>query len=141
MSVILKKSYAPEEQFRSRGVQGPWTDVYALGATIYELITKQTPPASIDRLVEDEIVEIKVLAPALTKSQSDAIMTALAVRQKDRWQSVTEFKNVLLRNPSNFINNNHEHTKKNNDNIKQKENKNNTLDEIGTALRKIPKKI
>lgn len=96
MSVILKKSYAPEEQFRSKGIQGPWTDVYALGATIYDLITGQIPPMSIDRLAEDEIVDIRELAPSLTKGQSEAIMTALAVRGKDRWQSVDEFKNALL---------------------------------------------
>ncbi len=96
MSIILKKSYAPEEQFRAKGNQGPWTDVYALGASIYDLITGETPPSSIDRLVDDEIVNIRVIAPSLTKGQAEAIMKALEVRSKDRWQSVSEFKCALL---------------------------------------------
>ncbi len=96
MTVVLKKAYAPEEQYREKGHQGPWTDVYAMGATIYELITGRTPPGSLDRLVKDEIVDIQELAPSLTRQQAAAIMKALAVRAENRWQSMDEFKRALL---------------------------------------------
>ena len=96
LSIILKPGYAPEEQYRSKGIQGPWTDIYAAGATLYHLITGHQPPEALERLAEDGIVPPTQLGAALSDAEENAILKALAVKAADRHQTVVEFQTGLL---------------------------------------------
>ena len=90
LTVMLKHGYAPEEQYRPHGEQGPWTDVYAMSATIYKLITGKTPPAATERMFEDTLVPPSKLGAKLTPAQEKALMHGLALRAPDRTQSMAE---------------------------------------------------
>lgn len=96
LSVILKPGYAPEEQYRSKGEQGSWTDVYALAATFYKMLTGVTPPDSLERAVRDEIKEPSKLGVQMPQSAENALMNALNIRKGDRTQTVGQFKEALL---------------------------------------------
>ncbi len=90
VSIVLKQGFAPEEQYRLHGEQGPWTDIYALAVTVYYCITGQVPPESIQRMYDDTIQPPSALGAKITKRQENALMNALAVFAKDRTQSVDE---------------------------------------------------
>ncbi|MFB1490330.1 MULTISPECIES: DUF1566 domain-containing protein [unclassified Thiocapsa] len=90
LSIILKPGYAPEEQYRSRGKQGPWTDVYGLAATLYRAITGTVPSEALDRLDQDDLVAPSRLGIAITAGQEAVLLKALAVKADARYPSMQD---------------------------------------------------
>lgn len=90
MSVILKRGYAPEEQYRRNGHQGPWTDVYSLAATLYRCIVGNPPVDAMERLYQDLLPPPADII-SCPDSISKVIMKGLAVHQSNRYQDVGSF--------------------------------------------------
>lgn len=101
LSVILKPGYAPEEQYRSKGMQGPWTDIYALCATMYCCITGMVPEDSMERMFEDKLIPPCEVEPSCNKAVSRVIMKGMAVRQNERYASIAELQADLDKAVSN----------------------------------------
>ena len=91
LSIQLKPGYAPEEQYRTHGNQGPWTDVYALAATLYRMVTGQVPPEAMERLSYDTLE----IPRELPENIRTALQIGLAVRAPERYASVEQFQNAL----------------------------------------------
>lgn len=102
MSVVLKNGFAPHEQYATDIKQGPWTDVYAMGATLYYCTTGQMPPDSIARIYTDNLIPPTELGASLSTNAQEAIQKALAVRPEDRFQSMTEFIGALENATTNY---------------------------------------
>ena len=90
MSVVLKKGYAPEEQYGSNTEQGPYTDVYALCATIYTCITGREPADSLDRLRYDSLTPPSSLGISISPVHEQALMHGLAVRAENRCRDMDQ---------------------------------------------------
>ena len=96
-SMMLKPGYAPEEQFRQQGELGPWTDVYAISATIYKLITNVTPENSTDRFFKDTLVPPAKLGAKISPAQEAALLKGMAVNAKERTRTMGELLESLNR--------------------------------------------
>ena len=95
--IILKKGYAPPEQFATSGRIGPWTDVYALAVTIYQAYTGKMPPAAPERLVNDTTWWPSQAGIRLPSAKWEEVMKkGMALRIEDRYQSVREFFRELI---------------------------------------------
>jgi serine/threonine protein kinase len=95
LSIILKEGYAPEEQYRASGIQGPWTDVYAMAATLYHAITGRIPQPALDRQAQDKLQWPSQLQVQIDPRIEAALMKALSIKAADRFQSMEDFKAAL----------------------------------------------
>ena len=95
--VGISEGYAPMEQYKKGGVSefSPSTDIYSLGATLFKLITGQTPPNANDVFNEG----LPELPASVSKNISAAISAAMQPRKSDRPQSVKAWLDILLSEP------------------------------------------
>ena len=93
LSVILKQGYAPIEQYQKKGKQGPWTDIYALGATLYYSLTLDLLDDPMSRMDDDEGFSSNKhnISPALW----EIIKKATMLRTSDRYQDVYDLLDAL----------------------------------------------
>lgn len=91
LSIVLKPGYAPPEQYQTHGIQGPWTDIYALCATMYKCITGENPPDAIERVMDDHLKKISAFGISVLPQIEEAIIKGMSVAANDRYQNVGDF--------------------------------------------------
>ncbi len=95
LSIILKHGYAPMEQYQSRSRQGSWTDIYALCATMYHLLSGKIPASAPDRAMGDTLEPLNSINLKIPLSLSDAISKGMEMSQEARYQSIEELEEAL----------------------------------------------
>lgn len=88
--IVLKPGFSPPEQYKRNGKLGPWSDIYAVGANMYYLLTGEVPLEATDREFEDSMKEPSQLA-AVSEPISNVTMRAMALNPELRYQSAEEF--------------------------------------------------
>lgn len=94
IDIILKPGYSPVEQYENTSI-GNWTDIYALGATLYIMVTGVKPEESTNRKISDSLTPPCELDPAIPENLNNAILKAMAIDRHMRFKSVQEFLKAI----------------------------------------------
>ncbi|MDI6697307.1 MAG: serine/threonine-protein kinase, partial [Anaerolineales bacterium] len=92
--------YSPFEQYGQAPTDAR-SDIYAVGATMYMVLTGQTPPESIQRMVDDPLKPPRLLNPALSPQIEQVVLRALEIDPRNRWQSAADFRAALKESTDN----------------------------------------
>lgn len=95
-AAIAKECYAPSEQYDRNGRQGPWTDVYALCATLYRCIAGMPPESAMQRMFLDELKSPSQLGVEIQPKIEAILMRGLQLSAPKRWQSMEELEKAIL---------------------------------------------
>ena len=94
-AIVLKSGYAPIEQYGKRAIQGAYTDLYAVAALFYRMLTGQKPQAANERIQEDKLQTLSELGIHIPEQAELAIMTCLNIQPQFRLQSAKDFMEAL----------------------------------------------
>ncbi len=89
----VSEGFSPLEQYTGR--TGPQSDIYAMAATIYLLLTNCLPPPAIKRRIHDELIAPHQLNPTISSKAESALLKALTVQADQRYQTMSEFAQAL----------------------------------------------
>lgn len=95
VDIILKPGYSPVEQYDNTKNVGTWSDVYALGATMYVMLTGIKPEESTNRKIEDHVVPPHEIDASIPENLSNAVMKAMAIERHMRFKTVDDFLKAI----------------------------------------------
>jgi len=91
ITIMFKRGFSPEEQYRKRGKQGAWTDIYTLCATMYYAMKNKVPEEAVERLFDDKISVCDFDETDLTDDEKNTILRGLSVKAENRYPNIELF--------------------------------------------------